>query len=183
VLRKLNILPMFEGHLGLDIATVAGLVLLATFGFLKRSVVVVPALRGPLLVLALAFLLAPERLMTADGVEDRLPPAFVLVLVAGIVSLDPAVNRVRLGALAGLALFLARTAAMEADCEHANQVYPRLIAVLDEVPHGSRLAVAAKSNELGPLGVPIIHLPTLAVIRRGTLCPRSLPMRLSSRLP
>ena len=73
--------------------------------------------------------------------------------------------------LAGFALFLARAAAMEVDCERADQVYPRLVALLDSVPQGGRLAVAFRSNEIGPAGIPINHLPTLAVLRRDAFVP------------
>jgi hypothetical protein len=170
-LRKLAVLPMFEGHLALDIATVVVLVLLAGFGYLKRYLVVVPALRVPLLMLALAYLVAPVNLMTAHGLDERLPLAMVLVLAAGTASPGLAVIRVRVAALAGLALFLVRMAATEADYELANRIYPRLIAILDQVPRGGRLAVAFGSNEIGPSGIPFNHLPTLAVVRRDAFVP------------
>jgi len=170
-LRKLAVLPMFEGHLALDIVTVAVLVLLIAIGYYKKYVGVVPALRAPLLALALAFLLAPTKLMTANGIDERLPLAFVLVLAAGTVSTGSRPSRVRVAALAGFALFLARAAAMEIDCERANQVYPRLVALLDAVPQGGRLAVAFRSNEIGPTGIPINHLPALAVLRRDAFVP------------
>ena len=170
-LRKLAVLPMFEGHPVLDIVTVAVLVLLIAVGYYKRYVVIVPALRAPLLVLALVYLLAPTKLMTASGIDERLPLAFALVLAAGTVSTGLRLSRVRMAALAGFALFLARAAAMEVDCERADQVYPRLVALLDSVPQGGRLAVAFRSNEIGPAGIPINHLPTLAVLRRDAFVP------------
>ena len=171
LLRKLAVLPMFEGHPALDIATVAVVVLVIAVGFLRRSVTVVPVLRAPLLLLGLAYLLAPVKLMTAHGIDERLPLAIVLVLVAGTTSLRLSVVGLRVAALAGLTLFLARVAVTELDYERADQIYPRLIALLDQVPRGGRLAVAFDSNAIGPSGVPINHLPTLAVIRRDAFVP------------
>jgi hypothetical protein len=171
LLRKLEVLPMFEGHVALDIATVAVVVPLIAVGFLRHCVTVVPALRAPLLLLVLAYLLAPVELMTAHGIDERLPLAIVLVLAAGTTSLRLSAGGLRVAALAGLALFLARVAVTELDYARANQIYPRLIALLDQVPRGGRLAVAFNSNEIGSSGVPINHLPTLAVIRRDAFVP------------
>jgi hypothetical protein len=165
-LRKATVLSMYEGHPVLDLASSVVLVGLAAFGYLRRHVTIVPALRAPLLLLALAYLFAPATLMTAHGIDERLPLAIVLVLAAGTTSSGLATIRLRVVALAGLALFLARVAAVEADGEAADQIYPRLVAILDQVPSGGRLAVASGSNDVGPSGIPINHLPTLAVIRR-----------------
>jgi hypothetical protein len=170
ILRKLGFL-MFEGHVALDVAAVAALALLAAVGYSKRAVSVLPALRIPLLVLGLAFVLAPTRLTTAYGIEDRFPLAFVLLLAAGIVSPGLTTKGTRVAIAVGLAAFLARTAAFASDCERASQIYPRLIAILDQVPRGGRLAVAFDSNEIGPSGVPVNHLPTLAVLRRDAFVP------------
>jgi len=166
VLRKFGALAMFEGHLPLDIATIAALLALVAIGYVTRVVSVVPTLRGPLLLLLVVHFLSPTRLMTAHGIDERLPLAFALVLAAGTVSAGATTRSIRVAACAGLGLFMARTAAVAVDCEAANRVYPRLIAMLDQVPRGGRLAVAFDSNDIGPGGLPINHLPTLAVMRR-----------------
>lgn len=157
---------MFEGHLALDIATVVALLSFIAIAYLKRMVTVVPALRGPLLLLLVVHFLSPTNLMTAHGIDERLPMAFALVLAAGTVSTGATMRSIRAAALAGLALFLVRMALVAADFEEANRVYPRLIAMLDQVPRGGRLAVAFDSNVIGPDGLPTSHLPTLAVLRR-----------------
>jgi hypothetical protein len=171
VFRKLEILPMFEGHPALDVVEVATLVLLLAAGFLKGQVTIVPMLRAPLLLLTLAYLLAPVKLLTAHGIDERLPLALALVLFAGTKSLRLTPARLRVAVLAGLALFVARVSVSAVDYERANEIYPRLIAILDQVPRGGRLAVAFGSNALGPSGIPINHLPELAVIRRDAFVP------------
>ena len=171
VLRKLGFLVMFEGHLVLDIVGLAAIGLLMAIGYRKRFVSLVPALRAPFLLLVLAFVLAPATLMTAHGVDERLPLAFILFLAAGTVSIGATARAVRVAVLVGLVVFLARTAAFEIDCEKANQVYARLFEMLDQVPRGGRLAVAFGSNEIGPSGIPINHVPTLVVVRRDAFVP------------
>lgn len=168
-LRKLLMLQIYEGYQELDIAGSLALATLAAVYYGKRYVTFVPALLGPLLLLALAYLLAPVQLMTAEGVDDRLPLAIVLVLAAGTHSLRLSAARMRVAALAGLALFLVRTGVIAIDCERANRIYPHLVALLDQVPLGGRLAVAYGPDMFGPDGIPITHLPTLAVIRRDAL--------------
>ncbi len=169
VLHKLGF-ALLEGQPVLDIAAVS-LWLLAAVGYVMRVVTIIPALRFPLLVLALAFVIAPARLMTAHGIDDRLPLAFALVLVGGTVSHRATARVVGVTALVGLAVFLVRTGVWEADFARAKTLYPRLIAILDQVPRGGRLAVAFESNDIGPTRVPINHLPTLAVLRRDAFVP------------
>jgi len=164
--RKFGALAMFEGHLALDIATVVALLSLIAIAYLKRMVTVVPALRGPLLLLLIVHFVSPTNLMTAHGIDERLPMAFGLVLAAGTMSTGATMRSIRAAALAGLALFLVRMTIVAADCAEANRVYPRLIAMLDQVPRGGRLAVAFDSNVIAPGGLPTSHLPTLAVLRR-----------------
>lgn len=169
ILHKLGF-ALLEGLPVLDVAAVS-LWLLAAVGYCMRVVTMVPPLRFPLLVLALVFVIAPARLMTAHGIDDRLPLVFALVLVGGTVSLGATARVVRVAALVGLAVFLVRTAVWEADFARAESLYPRLIAILDQVPLGGRLAVAFESNDIGPTRVPINHLPTLAVLRRDAFAP------------
>jgi hypothetical protein len=170
ILRRLG-LAMFEGHPVLDVAATLIVLGLAAIGYGRGFVAVVPALRVPLLVLALAYVLAPARLAGAHGIDERFPLAFALVLAAGTVSAAASARVLRVAVLVGLAIFVVRTAALEIDCERANQVYPRLIAMLDQVPRGGRLAVAFGSNDIGPGGLPLNHLPTLAVLRRDAFVP------------
>ena len=164
-------LAMFEGHIVLDVAATLIVCALAAIGYSRRVMTVVPALRVPLLVLALAYVLSPAKLMTAHGIEERVPLAFALVLAAGTISVAATRRTIRIAVLTGLSVFLVRTAAFELDSERANQVYPRLIAMLDHVPRGGRLAVAFDSNRIGPSGLPANHLPTIAVLRRDAFVP------------
>lgn len=166
LLRKLVMLQIYEGHLALDIVCSVVLAAVIAVYYGKRYVTVVPALLGPLLLLVAAYFLAPQDFMTATGVYDRMPLAIGLMLAAGTTSPGLSPIRFRVAASVGLALFLVRIGAVVVDCERANQTYPRLIAILDQVPHGGRLAVALGPNLIGPKGMPIYHVPALALIWR-----------------
>jgi hypothetical protein len=168
IVRRLG-LALFEGHLALDIASFVALGALIAIGYLGGFVTVVPALRGPLLLLGLPYILAPAKLMTAHGLDERFPLAFMLMLAAATLSAGATAKVVRVAVVTGLAMFLVRTAAFASDCERANRLYPRLIAMLDQVPQGGRLAVAFDGVDIGPGSIPINHLPTLAVLRRDAL--------------
>lgn len=171
VLRKLGFLVIFEGHLVLDIVALVAIGLLIATAYRKRFVSLVPTLRAPFLLLVLAFVFAPATLMTAHGIDERFTLAFMLLLAAGTVSIGTTAHAVRVAVLVGVTIFLARTAALEIDCERANQVYSRLVEMLDQVPRGGRLAVAFRTSEIGPSAIPINHIPTLAVLRRDAFVP------------
>ena len=171
ILRKLVLLGIFEGHPVLTLVTRIVLLILIAAGFLSRTVVVAPALRGPLLFLAVAYCLAPARFMMAWGIDERLPLVLVLMLAAGTISTGLRARWVCTAALAVLALALARVDVSDADFQRAERLYARLLPLMESLPQGGRVAVAFGSNEIGPGGVPINHLPTLAVIRRDAFVP------------
>lgn len=165
-MSKLAGLLVSEGHPILDTTSTVVLLSFTSYCYFKRYVTIVPAFRAPVLLLALAYLLAPAWFLTGHGIDERLPPVIMLLLAAGTTSPNLTAVRVRTVALAGLALFLVRVGLVEADFELADQIYPRLAALLDQVPRGGRLAVAYGPYMIEPNGIPINHLPTLAVIRR-----------------
>jgi len=163
---KTMALLISEGHPILDHVGTVALFVVAGYCYFKRYVTVVPAFYLPILFLALAYLLVPRHFMTASAIDERLPPAIMLLLAAGTASPKLSAFRIRMAALAAFALFLVRVGVLETDCELANQTYPRLLAILDQIPRGSRLAVAPGFVMIGSNGLPFNHLPTLAVIRR-----------------
>jgi hypothetical protein len=109
--------------------------------------------------------------MTASAVDHRVPPALALVLAAATVA-------PRLGSRAGsaialglLALFVLRIGVIGVAWERAGGVYETLLAALDKVPEGSRLAVAYPADAVNFERVPKTHLPVLAVARRQAFVP------------
>jgi len=77
----------------------------------------------------------------------------------------------RLVAIAALALFVGRMGLVEAAWRRADTVYDRLLAVLDRVPVGARLAIAFPSQAIASDPVPKVHLPVLAILRRDAFVP------------
>jgi hypothetical protein len=171
--RKLDLLfSVFDNYDRVfDVGCFVLLVLLAGVAYARHHLVLVPALRLPMALLAIVYLAAPAQLMTASAVDHRLPLAMAVILAAGTAA--PALTRglVRLIALAGLALFLARTAEVWVNWERADAVYARLLPILDQVPPGGRLAVGYPPEAIASSAIPITHLPTLAIMRRDAFVP------------
>jgi len=171
--RKLDLLfGVFDNYDRVfDVACFALLALLAILAYGRRLLQIVPGLRGALLLLAAAYLLAPAQIMTASAVDHRLPPALALVLAAATVAprLGPRAGRAI--ALGLLAVFVLRIGVIGVVWERAGGVYETLLAALDKVPEGSRLAVAYPADAVNFERVPKTHLPVLAVARRQAFVP------------
>lgn len=171
--RKLDLLfSVFDNYdRAFDVGCFVLLVLAAGFGYFRRHLVVVPALLPPLALLAIVYLAAPAQLMTASAVDHRLPLVIGTALAAATASPALAGRGLRLVALAGLALFLARMAEVWIHWERADAVYARLLPILDQVPAGGRLAVGYPPDAVGSTAIPTTHLPTLAIVRRDAFVP------------
>lgn len=171
--RKLDLtFSVFDNyHRGIDVACFVLLALLAVYGFARRHLVLVPALRMPLLLLTAAFVLAPTQLITASAVDHRMPVVIALVLSAATTA--PALRPRALAAIAaaGLALFLLRMGLVTAQWERAQPGYARELAILDQVPVGGRLAVAFPAGAIASDPAPRTHLPTMAIIEREAFVP------------
>lgn len=171
--RKLDLLfSVFDNYNrvfdGICFAAVVGF---AAFAYGRRWLIVTPALRGPLLLLVLAYFAAPTQLMTATAVDHRLPLVMAVVLMAATAA--PSLrSRVALAiACAGIVLFTVRMAVIAVNWHRSDTIYARLIGILDEIPDGARLAVAFPPESVGSQPVPTTHLPTLAVIERNAFVP------------
>jgi len=173
VVRKVDLLfSIFDNYDRIfDVACFAIVVVGAGYAFARRRLVIVPALRWPLALLALVYLATPSQLMTASAVDHRLPLVIGLVLAAATSAPKLAPRTVRAVALAGLALFLSRMGVIAVEWHRADAADERYIAILDRVPVGSRLAVAFPSGAIHSDPVPKTHLPTLAIIRRQAFVP------------
>ena len=171
--RKLDLLfSVFDNYDRIfDVGCFVLLVLAAVLGFLRRHLVVHPALLPPLGLLAIVYLAAPSQLMTASAVDHRLPLVIGTVLTAATISPRLSRSGIRLVALACVALFLARMADVWVHWQRADAVYARLLPILDQVPAGGRLAVGYPPDAIGSTAVPITHLPVLAIVRRDAFVP------------
>jgi len=171
--RKLDLLfGVFDNYDRVfDVACFVLLALLAAVAYGRRLLCVVPGLRGALLLLGATYLLTPAQIMTASAVDHRLPPALALVLAAATAAprLGPRARRAI--ALGLLALFMVRMGVIAVVWERAGGVYGPLLAALDRVPEGGRLAVAYPSDAFNFERYPKTHLPALAVVRRRAFVP------------
>ena len=171
--RKLDLtFSVFDNyHRGIDVACFVLLALLAIYAYARRHLVLVPALRLPLLLLALAFVLAPTQLMTASAVDHRMPLAIAVLLASATTA--PALRRrtVIATGTAGIALFLFRMGLVTAQWQQAQPGYARELAILAQVPEGGRLAVAYPAGAIASDPAPTTHLPTMAVIERQAFVP------------
>ncbi|HXP72806.1 MAG TPA: hypothetical protein VN823_01550 [Stellaceae bacterium] len=171
--RKLDLLfTVFDNYDRVfDVACFALLILSAGIAYARRRLAIIPALRLPVLLLVVVYLAAPAQLMTASAVDHRLPLVIAAVLAAATAAPALKSRSVRLVALAGLALFLARTAEVWVHWVRADAVYARLLPALDQVARGARLAVGYPPEAIDSTAIPTTHLPTLAIVRRDAFVP------------
>ena len=73
--------------------------------------------------------------------------------------------------MALLALLIVRLAIIGDVWIGADRQYRTLAAAFDKVPYGAKLAVAAPANDVQAGGAPLLHFPTLAVLKRDAFVP------------
>ena len=125
----------------------------------------------PLALLALVYLAMPSQLATASGADHRIPLLLFLVLVAGSEWTAPRAAARRVFLAAALALFAARLGVVTAVWHDSDKVYASLLPALDQLPAGSRVAVAYPPEALNSEATPLAHFPTLAIVRRDAFVP------------
>jgi hypothetical protein len=154
-----------------DVACFA--LLLALFGWLAWNgrLRLAPRLKPALALVFAAYLLLPSQMLSGSGIDHRIPVALFLLLIAASAPLFPSRRAAAaLGAAAGVVL-LARFAMIESVWLHADRIYRADLAGLDGLPVGSKLAVAYPPGAFHAGSIPEIHLPTLALARRGIFVP------------
>jgi hypothetical protein len=72
---------------------------------------------------------------------------------------------------AALLLFLVRLGVVAANWQASDRVYASLLPIFDRLPIGDRLAVAYPPEALNSQPTPLVHLPTLAILRRDAFVP------------
>jgi hypothetical protein len=137
----------------------------------RRWLRLAPVMALPLALLAVAYLVMPATLMGATGVDRRLPLALVLVLFGAS---EWAVEWPRLerGLLAAAALmFVVRLAVVAVSWQASDREYRAVLAGLDMVAPGGRVAVAFPAAAINVTPTPLVHFPTLAAARRDAFVP------------
>jgi hypothetical protein len=171
--RKLDLLfSVFDNyHRAFDISCFALVVVAVAIAFWRRWVRLAPAIAAPLASLVLVYLAMPNQLATASGADHRIPLLLGLVLFAGSEWAVPwpGMRRVFIGA--GVLLFLARVGVVAASWHASDRLYAELLPALDEIPRGSRVAVAYPSEAINSEATPLTHFPVLAVLRRDAFVP------------
>ena len=167
-LRKFDLLySVFDNYSRpFDVAGFVVVLLLLGFGFWRRRLTLDRRLGHALILLTLVYLVMPARLLGASSVDHRLPVVLALLLVAAI---RPARWSHRTSLAVGaalLVLFGARLAFVERAWIAADRLYRPILAALDQLPVGARIAVASGPGAASAGAVPLLHLPTYAVITR-----------------
>jgi hypothetical protein len=171
--RKLDLLfSVFDNYnRPFDVLSFVLAVLAVGLAFWRRWVRIEPTMGPPLGVLALVYLAMPSQLATASGADHRIPLLLFLVLIAASRWTAPGAGRQGLFLGAALALFLVRLAVVVLSWQASDRVYAGLLPALDGLPQDGRLAVAYPPAALNSQPTPLVHFPTLAVVRRDAFVP------------
>jgi hypothetical protein len=117
------------------------------------------------------YLLLPSQVSGGAGVDRRLPIAFFLMVIAA--SAPRFADRRIAGAvgMAAASILLIRLGVIEHVWREADRTYLDDLAGIDELPKGSKLAIAQPPNLFHVVPVPKVHLAILAVPRRAAFVP------------
>lgn len=154
-----------------DVACFAIAVLGLALALARRWVRLAPAIVVPLALLAAVYIAMPSQLLTASGADRRLPVMLALVLCAGADWVAPSTRTGRRFLAASVILLLVRLAEVAYVWHGSGREYDALLAGLDTVPAGSRIAVAFPDDAVNSVATPLVHLPTLAIARRQAFVP------------
>jgi hypothetical protein len=117
------------------------------------------------------YLLLPSQLYGGSGADHRLPVAIFLLLIAASA---PRFASRRIAAAVGMvaaATLVIRLGVIEHVWREADRVYSADLGAIDALPRGSKLAIAQPSNLFHVVSLPEVHLPLLAIPRRGVFVP------------
>lgn len=130
-----------------------------------------PAIAAPLILLALLYLAMPDTLFGATGADRRMPLAMALLLIGGSAWQAPFRRQGRVFLSAALVMFVVRLGVVAASWQASGEFYAKLLAGLDALPRGARIAVAFPAAEVNAQTAPLLHFPVLAVARRDAFVP------------
>jgi hypothetical protein len=171
--RKADLLfTVFDNYnRAFDIACFALLLVLLGGLAWRRRLCLAPRLAPALALVLAAYLALPSQIMTGSGADRRMTVALFLVLAAAAAPRFASRRAALLIGGAATIVLLARLAAIEFVWRAADRAYRADIAAIDELPRGVRLAVAYPADAVNVSAIPELHVPTLAVWRRGAFVP------------
>jgi hypothetical protein len=186
--RKLDLpVSIFDNYDRLfDGITFAVVLAAVIYGLCRRGIILHAGLRWSLLALLAAYIVLPSRLLSASGIDHRLPVAIALLFIASSDWGAIAPKRRNGIALALTALLLVRMGVIEAVWLKADRQYDALRPAFGHIAPGATVAVAAPAGAVQAGGVPLFHFPTLAALDRDAFVdtifadPRQQPLRLTA---
>ncbi len=173
LLRKLDLpVSIFDNYNRVFDGATFGILLAATIVALaRRAVVLHGRLRWSLLAVLAAFILLPSRFLSASGIDHRLPVAIALMFL-GMSDWSGVDHKTRrIVAVALFALLAIRMTIIGDVWLKADRQYTSLMPAFDAIMPGAAVAVAAPSSDVQAGGVPLLHFPTIAVIKRDAFVP------------
>jgi hypothetical protein len=172
-LRKLDLLfSVFDNyHRPFDVACFAAALLAGGAAFWRGWAKLDASMVLPLAAVALTYLAMPSRIATAAGADHRIPLLLGLLLIAGSRWTAPARGLGGIFAAAAALLFAVRMGLVMLSWQASDRAYAALLPAIDQLPEGSRLAVAYPSDAINSEATPLAHFPLLAVVRRDAFVP------------
>jgi hypothetical protein len=172
-LRKLDLpVSIFDNYNRIfDGTTFAVLLIAIVFGLVRKTIIAHARLRWSLLAVLLVFFLMPSRFLSASGIDHRLPIAVAFLFIAATDWSGLAFARKRQIGLALFALFAIRLGVVGVVWVDADRQYAALMPVFALIPQGGALAVATPADAVQAGGVPLLHFPTLAAVKRDAFVP------------
>ena len=184
-LRKFDLpVSIFDNYNRIFDGATFGILLIAVVaGLVRHGIKLHSRLQWSLLAILIAFVVVPSRLLSASGIDHRLPIAAAFLFVAvsdwGVIG-----TKWRTAATAMiLALLCVRMAVIETVWLRADREYDALRPMFERIAPGASVTIAAPVTEVQAGGVPLYHFPTLAVIERHAFVdtmfadPRQQPLR------
>jgi len=173
---SLFISPVSVGLLQLDLPTMMFLAVLALICRSDKEIGLVPAAKGPLILLAAVAVLMPSYLSGVWGTHLRLPVIIACMLIAATRFSAGSERRIPFFIIATVALIVVRTAAISVEWREIDAHFSEFRKGLASVDRGARL-LPVKGDTAQPEGkwpffyMRFWHMASLAVIERSAFVP------------
>ena len=124
-----------------------------------------------IVILVAAYLLLPTQVMSGSGTDHRLAVASFVLLIAATAPRFPSRPFAKVVGITIAIVMVGRVASIEATWLMADRVYDADLAGIDALPRNAKVAVAFPSEAVNFSPIPVLHLPVLAIERRGAFVP------------
>lgn len=163
-----GLLDMVNNYsVALDVATFLILAGLVALGLLTRRLSIHRDMQLPLALLLIIYLALPRLMFASFGADRRL---LVMVALVAVAALDVRIDtmKARTALVAGMALlFFVRMGVISVNWVQAQRVYQPILAAMEQLPKGARVAVLVGGDNFPYLAnPPLDHVPNMAVITR-----------------